>query len=149
MNRSVFTVAEIALVGALAGGLVASACYAQTAPAFDCTLPKNHCIKVTVDASTNTLSVDADPLRKKGPGHHLHWIVDNDPGQSYSFPANGIAFANSDGGAQEFTNCKLDPKNVHVFHCDDPKGTKGSYKYTVTVSGNPQPRPLDPQVINN
>ena len=149
MNWRDFTAGGTALTGVLAGALVLSASYAQTAHAFDCTQPKHHCIKVTVDASTNTLSVDADPLRKKGPGHHLHWIVDNDPGQSYTFPSNGIAFSNGDGGAQEFTNCKLDPNDAHVFHCDDPKGARGTYKYTVTVSGNPKPGALDPKIINN
>lgn len=144
MNRSSFALAGAARAGALAGTLVLSVCYAQSVQALDCTLPKHHCIKVTVDAATNTLSVDADPLTKKGPGHYLHWILDNDAGQSYTFPSNGIAFSST-----EFTNCNRDPANAHVFHCDDPKGMTGSYKYTVTVSGNPNPPKLDPHVVNN
>lgn len=149
MNGSLLRVPGGASVGALVAALVLSATYASTAQAFDCTLPKHHCIKVTVDAATNKLVVDADPLTKKGQGHHIHWIVDNDPGQAYTFPANGIAFSSHDGGAQEFTNCGVDPSNAHVFHCDSPKGARGSYKYTVTVSGNPRPSPLDPHVVNN
>ncbi len=129
--------------------LALSATYAAAVQAFDCTLPKHHCIKVTVDEDTNKLVVDADPLTKKGPGHFIHWILDDEPSQSYTFPANGIAFSTSDGGADEFANCGPDPGNARVFHCESPKGEKGNYKYTITVVGIPKPSPLDPHVINN
>jgi hypothetical protein len=147
MDRSIFAVPGILSACALAATLVLTAAYAPSVQAFDCALPRHHCIKVTVDAATNTLAVDADPLSKKGTGHQVHWVLDNEPGQSYTFPATGIAFSGS--GARVFTNCGVDPANAHVFHCADPTGTKGTYKYTVTVSGNPRPPALDPRVINN
>lgn len=144
MKRFLLTLAGVAMLGALPGALGLSAAYAQP---LNCTTP-HHCIKVSVDASTHKLDVDMEPLRKSGPGHHVHWTVVNGPGQSYTFPANGIVFSSSDGGAQVFA-CHLDPRNAHIFHCDDPTGKKGTYKYAVTVSGNPKPRTLDPHIVNN
>ncbi len=144
MKRFFFNLAAIAWAGALSGTLGAGASYAQP---LNCT-PPDHCIKVTVDASTHKLDVDTEPLRKRGPGHRVHWTLVNGPGQSYAFGADAITFSSSDGGAQVFM-CKLDPKDVHVFHCHDSTGKRGTYKYTVTVRGNPNPVPLDPHIINN
>jgi len=144
MKRLVFTLAGIAMAGALPGALGLSAAYAQP---LDCT-PPHHCIQVSVDAATHKLDVDVETLNKSGPGHHVHWTLVNGPGQSYTFPANGIRFAKGDGGVGVF-KCHLDPKNAHIFHCDDPTGKKGTYKYTVTVSGKPNPGALDPRIINN
>jgi hypothetical protein len=144
MKRILVTLAGAAVVGALPGALGVSAAYAQP---LNCK-PPQHCIQVSVDASTHKLTVDVETLKKSGPGHHVHWTLVNGPGQSYTFPADGIMFASADGGAQVF-KCHLDAKNAHVFHCADPTGKKGTYKYTVTVSGQPNPGALDPRIINN
>jgi len=122
---------------------------AQGAQGPNCAQAKHHCLKVKVNATTNTLVVDPDTLTKKGPGHHMHWMLDSDSGPMYTFPSNGITFADDDGGTKQFKNCKPAPGNARIFNCDDPVGKKGTYKYTVRVSGNPQPPPLDPRIVNN
>jgi hypothetical protein len=144
MNRFFFPLAGVVLLGALPGAPGLGMSYALPP---SCT-PPHHCIMVTVDAVTHKLDVDVETLRKNGPGHHVHWTVVNGPGQSYTFPADGIMFSSDDGGAAVF-RCHLDEADAHVFHCDDPSGEKGTYKYAVTVTGNPQPAALDPHIINN
>jgi hypothetical protein len=144
MHRFFCTLAGVALLSALPGALGGGSSYALPP---SCT-PPHHCIMVSVDAVTHKLDVDVETLRKSGPGHHVHWTLVNGPGQSYTFPAAGIMFASNDGGAEVF-RCRLDEDNAHVFHCDDPSGQKGTYKYAVTVTGDPQPAALDPRVINN
>ena len=131
-----------------ASALVLGAAYVPVARAFDCTLPKHHCIKVTIDAATSTLNVDNKTLTKKAePGHVMHWLIDNGSGQAYAFPVRAIVFSSNNGGNTKF-RCKPEPGNAHVFQCEDD-GIKGTYDYTVTVTGGPLPIHLDPRVVNN
>jgi len=147
MNRSLWIIGA-ALVGVVAGALILKTYITLAAPAFDCIAPRHHCIKVTVDPTSNTLSVDSERLKKTGRDHVIQWIIDNGPEQRYLFPNNGIAFAGA-GGA-EF-NCQIDNSDARYFQCGDANGKPGTYKYTVRVIGNPQPAPLDldPYIVNN
>jgi hypothetical protein len=122
-----------------------------------------------VDATTNppTVNVDVDPLKKTGKNHTVHWIIDNDTGQNFQFPATGgILFYDGDGGKSEF-NCALDTTNDpnnQTFTCFDPKGAKCSmqdgkpdpcklgYKYDITVNDPSTAitaHTNDPRIINN
>jgi len=154
MNRSLLTVVGSVLVGAVAGALIYSA-YLQPKPGVHfCLQPKNHCIKVTIDASASppVLSVDVPVLKKKGTNHSIFWLLDNDTGQSYYFPSDGIAFKDAAGQAQ-FPGCGIFGGDNHVFRCKDTTGTPGTYDYGVTVTAAsttpPIPAKLDPQIVNN
>ena len=165
MNGSFVNIAGGVVLGAVAAVLalkfVGPAAAAH--PRTFCEKAKQHCIKVTVD-SKSVVQVDAEPLTKHGKNHTIHWIIDNDDNQNYTFPATGgIVFpgadkkGNKDGGDQEFPPCYPDignDPNGLIFACDDYDGTPSAsangYFYVVTVvDANGNKYKSDPHIVNN
>jgi hypothetical protein len=112
-----------------------------------CTNPNDRCIDV------NVIMVAGDP-RIQDPGDvtmpaegNIFWSIKT---SGYTFPANGIDFVNTTkpkAPLGEFS-CGPMPGNT-VFRCHDKHGNTGRYGYMISVSGNPQPPPLDPFIINH
>ena len=125
---------------------VAFASAACTTPVtIDAARAADHFINVTVDAATRTIEVNVPELRVRGPNHNIFWTVHNGPGQSYSFPEDGIHFK-SDAGRSEFKCMRQNPRR---FKCHDAGTTKGRFEYGVKLQGTPAVPVLDPFVINN
>ena len=159
MNRLYSTIAVSVLFGAVAGGLILNTFLGTAARPGFCEKPRHHCIKVTVDATDSAapvLKVDADTLVKKGKNRTIHWMIDNDNGQNFTFPSTasdkGIEFTEADGAAEFQCSIDLaDDPNYHTYSCDDPDGKPKSagYKYKVKVTGSGIiPSPLDPKIVN-
>jgi hypothetical protein len=142
MNRSLLR----ALLGAVVGAPILIACQTPTQVAVGdfCAETGNHCIVVSVSAGN--VIVDNDYLRKHGAGK-VRWRIENDNEQKFKFPPGGIAFRDSDGGTKVFT-CDLDKNSALFYICQDP-GTKGEYKYTVTVTDGSSKLRLDPSILND
>jgi hypothetical protein len=141
MNQNLLAVGGSALVGAVVGALIL---IALTPRDNFCKETKNHCIVVSVDAPTNTIDVNNDPLGKHGPGHKIRWSISNGPSQQFTFPDKGIVFRSPN------FKCQRDEADAHLFECKDDPGLKGEYKYTVTlIGGSPNPAPYDPIIIDN
>jgi hypothetical protein len=140
MNKYVLVAAGSALSVALIGFVYYTLVLApKSSP---CTQPRNHCIKVTVEAGV--ISVDVTALSKKGQGHKIFWHIDNEATQDYKFPEGGIAFKTTDG--KDVFNCDL--RGDYVYRCMDRNWKTGKYEYAVKVTGSPTVPPLDPWIVN-
>ena len=117
-----------------------------------CANPSDRCIEVlvvTVAGQPQIAPVGTVSLPGQGA---IFWTIGT-PG--YTFPANGIDFANPGGNPStkpvapsgEFS-CGPMPGNA-VFKCIDRHGSMGTFGYKVTLSGSPAVQPLDPWIINN
>ena len=108
---------------------------------------KQHTIVVTVYdmGGTPTIEVDVDELKVRGTDHTIFWEIDNAAMQNYSF-ANDAAIKFLDGKGQ-FDDCGK--VNDTKFKCKDKGTVKERFKYTITLSGSPSVRPLDPFIVNN
>jgi hypothetical protein len=122
--------------------------------------PNDHCIDVMVimvGGQPQIALIADEQMKARG---EIFWTIKNSPG--YSWPANGIDFANPGGTpatkpvapAGEFTNCGPMPGNT-TFKCHNGHGTIGSFGYKVTLATltttppTPPVPSLDPWIINN
>jgi hypothetical protein len=101
-------------------------------------------VKVAVSCSLGLFCsafVDSETLEvPRGNSPNITWQMMS-PG--YTFPSNGIVFANA---GNEF-DCHVEA-NGRRFSCHDRHTKPGKYKYTVNISGSPSVPPLDPWVDN-
>jgi len=108
----------------------------------------NHWIVVTVEQGR--IVVDVPRLHVAGANHVIFWNIDNDTGQGYTFPADGIRFTSQNAGDQIWSCDRVIPTR---FRCKGGKSPGGGamleFKYVVSVAGTPAVAPLDPFVVNN
>ena len=87
-------------------------------------------------------SVDSETVEvSRGNSPNITWQLIS---AGYTFPSNGIVFAD---GAGQF-ECHVEA-NGRRFNCKDRNTQPGKFKYTVNVSGSPSVPPLDPWIFND
>ena len=101
-------------------------------------------VKVEVTCAQGTCRASVDHPRVFARGNDIVWIVDNKPGQSYVFAADGIAFK-TEAGRNVF-RCHPEA-NGNRFACMNNR-TSGEYEYAVRLSGSPAVPLLDPWIVN-
>jgi hypothetical protein len=101
-------------------------------------------VKVEVTCVQGSCRASVDHPRVFARGNDIVWIVDNKPGQSYVFAADGIAFK-TEAGRNVF-RCHPEA-NGNRFACMNNRSS-GEYEYAVRLSGSPPVPVLDPWIVN-
>lgn len=149
MNKSGVGAIGGAIVGALLVGIYFAVIKPPPIPLPACG-PAANCIPVWVtDVAGEKWIHTIGEFRRKGAGAIMWEIQD----ASYTFPSNGIEFPTTKpthpAPPGEFPDCApVNGSNGKRFKCN-AKGNKGTYGYTVTVTGPDTVPPLDPFVVNN
>jgi hypothetical protein len=108
---------------------------------------------VTVDGALKIAEIPDIQMSAQGT---IWWFITT---AGYTFPANGIDFANpgpapkvpAPSSVIDPNDCKPMPPNDSRFKCVNKHPTGGGvkYAYKVTLTGTPPVNPSDPFVVNN
>ena len=99
---------------------------------------------VTVDCAAGCKAT-VDHPRVVARGNDIVWIIDNKPGQNYTFrTSDGIAFKTNAGRA--IFSCHAEAAG-NRYACMNRR-TPGEYEYAVILNGAPAVPPLDPWIVN-
>ena len=109
-----------------------------------CNSPQQCRVTVTVDCAGGCRAI-VDHPRVHARGNDVVWIVDNKPGQNYTFRASdGVAFKSNAGRA--VFRCHAEAAG-NRYACMNQR-TPGEYEYGISLDGAPAVPPLDPWIVN-
>jgi hypothetical protein len=89
------------------------------------------------------IRVDKDPLEVTKRNANIHWDIDQDIADTWTFTSDGIKF--SDDPAGQF-DCQR-TGNGKKFICMDRNDDRKPHKYSIKLQG-PKPLQLDPTIKN-
>jgi hypothetical protein len=137
----------VAIGGAIVGALLVVLYFMVIQPApLACNSAAN-CIPVYVINVNGKRQIQSIPdFERHGQGA-IFWQIQT---AGFTFPSDGIKFDKTPLPPEgEFTECAVMPGfDGKKFKCN-AKGTRGTYGYTVKVTGSVAVPPLDPFVVNN
>ena len=111
-----------------------------------CPRPQPFRVTVEVTCVAAGCRASVDHPRVAAQGNDVVWIIDNKPGQAYTFRGDaGVAFK-TEAGRNVF-RCHVEA-NGNRYACMNRR-TPGTYEYGIQLGGSPAVPPLDPWIVNH